>query len=86
MLKIVTGRINSGKTTYIRCVIKDKLASGAEKVYLIVPEQFSFESERSMLTLLGEKEALKVEVCSFSRLAQNVLGDIHGVRCLDEAG
>lgn len=86
MLKIVTGRINSGKTTYIRSVIKDKLASGAEKVYLIVPEQFSFESERSMLTLLGEKEALKVEVCSFSRLAQNVLGDIHGVRCLDEAG
>ena len=86
MLKIVTGRINSGKTTYIRGVIKDKLESGADKVYLIVPEQFSFESERSMLTLLGEKEALKVEVCSFSRLAQNILGDIHGVRMLDEAG
>ncbi len=86
MLKIVTGRINSGKTTYIRSVIKDKLDSGADKVYLIVPEQFSFESERSMLTLLGEKEALKVEVCSFSRLAQNVLGDIHGVRMLDDAG
>ena len=86
MLKIVTGRINSGKTTYIRGVIKDKLNSGADKVYLIVPEQFSFESERSMLTLLGEKDAIKVEVCSFSRLAQNVLGDIHGVRRLDEAG
>ncbi len=86
MLKFVTGRINSGKTTYIRNVIKEKLNSGAEKVYLIVPEQFSFESERSMLTLLGEKAALKVEVCSFSRLAQNVLGDIHGVRRLDEAG
>ena len=86
MLKIVTGRINSGKTTYIRGVIKNKLDSVADKVYLIVPEQFSFESERSMLTLLGEKEALKVEVCSFSRLAQNILGDIHGVRMLDEAG
>ncbi|MBQ8027261.1 MAG: helicase, partial [Clostridia bacterium] len=86
MLKIVTGRINSGKTTYIQNVIKEKVQSGEEKIFLIVPEQFSFESERSMLALLGEKQALRVEVCGFSRLAQNILGDIHGVRRLDEAG
>ncbi len=86
MLKIVTGRINSGKTTYVRNVIKDKIHSGNKNIYLIVPEQFSFESERSILTLLGEKDALGVEVCGFSRLAQNILGDIHGARRLDEAG
>ncbi len=86
MLKLVTGRINSGKTTYVQNIIKQKIASGAERVYLIVPEQFSFESERRMLMLLGEKDAMKVEVCSFSRLAENILGDIHGATKLDEAG
>ncbi len=86
MLKIVTGRINSGKTTYVQNVIKEKIQSGGKDVYLIVPEQFSFESERRILTLLGEKDALAVEVCGFSRLAQNILGDIHGLRRLDDAG
>lgn len=86
MLKIVTGRINSGKTTYVQNVIKEKINSGAQGIYLIVPEQFSFESERRILTLLGEKDALGVEVCGFSRLAQNILGDVHGVLRLDEAG
>ncbi|MBQ5824941.1 MAG: PD-(D/E)XK nuclease family protein [Clostridia bacterium] len=85
MLKIVTGRINSGKTTYVQNVIKERVNSGS-MVYLIVPEQFSFESERRILNLLGERDALSVEVCSFSRLAQNILGDIHGLRRLDEAG
>ncbi len=86
MLKIVTGRINSGKTTYVQNIIKEKVSSGENGVYLIVPEQFSFESERRILTLLGEKDALSVVVCSFSRLAQNILGDIHGLCRLDEAG
>lgn len=86
MLKIVTGRINSGKTTYVQNIIRQKVNSGAGTVYLIVPEQFSFESERRILTLLGERDALSVEVCGFSRLAQNILGDIHGLRQLDEAG
>ncbi len=86
MLKIVTGRINSGKTTYVQNIIKEKVSSGEKGVYLIVPEQFSFESERSILTILGEKDALGVEVCSFSRLAQNILGDTHGLSRMDEAG
>lgn len=86
MLKIVTGRINSGKTTYVHNIIKEKVVSGADGIYLIVPEQFSFESERKILAVLGEKDAMGVEVCGFSRLAQNILGDIHGVRRLDDAG
>ncbi len=86
MLRLVTGRVNSGKTTFVQNIIKEKIALGEQKIFMIVPEQFSFESERRILTLLGEKDALKVEVCSFSRLAENILGDIHSVRSLDEAG
>ncbi len=86
MLKLVTGRINSGKTTYVQNIVKQKIETGGDKIYLIVPEQFSFESERRILTLLGEKNAMKVEVCSFSRLAENLIGDIHHKVKLDDAG
>lgn len=86
MLKLVLGRINSGKTTYIQNRIKSELESGNSGIILLVPEQFSFESERQIINLLGEKEAMKVEVCSFSRLAQNSVGDVGGVRRLSEAG
>ena len=86
MLKLVTGRINSGKTTFVQNVIKQKIESGAEKIFLIVPEQFSFESEKRMLMLLGEKNAMKVEVCSFSRLAENILVDMQHAVKLEDAG
>lgn len=40
---------------------------------LIVPEQFSFESEREMLSLLEAKDMQRLEILSFSRLAETVL-------------
>ena len=86
MLKLVLGRINSGKTTYIQNLIKDCVRKGDSRVILLVPEQFSFESEKRMIKLLGEKAALDVEVCSFSRLAQTAVGDSRMLRRLDGAG
>ncbi len=85
MLKLVLGRINSGKTTYIQKIIKD-LAENGKKVYMIVPDQFSFESEKQIITLLGEKNAMNVEVSGFTRLAQNIIGSMQSQRRLDEAG
>lgn len=86
MLKLVLGRINSGKTTYIQNLIKSCVRKGEGRVILLVPEQFSFESEKRIITLLGEKAALDVEVCGFSRLAQNVVGETQSLRRLDNAG
>lgn len=72
MLRLVTGRIGSGKTACIydelkRCILRD------DKVTLIVPEQFSFYTEKTILELLGDRGADKVEVVSFSFLAKNLL-------------
>ncbi len=86
MLKLILGRINSGKTTLVQNKIKTLVERGKENLFLIVPDQFSFVSEKSIITLLGEKQALKVEVCGFSRLAENAVGDTKGVRHLDDAG
>ncbi len=72
MLRFITGRIGSGKTTRVYQKIKSKVEKG-ESVTLIVPEQYSFRTEKMMLELLGAKGADMVEVVSFSFLAQELL-------------
>lgn len=81
MLKFIFGRPASGKTYNVLNIIKELSFSGKSAV-LIVPEQFSFESERAVLKALGDKAALNVSVMSFSRLCDEVgrkVGGIAGV-------
>ena len=72
MLRLVTGRISGGKTTRIYEKIRAKVEKD-ESVMLIVPEQYSFNTEKMMLSLLGARGADKVEVLSFSFLAEKLL-------------
>ncbi len=72
MLRLVTGRIAGGKTTRIYEKIR-AMVEKDESVMLIVPEQYSFNTEKMMLSLLGAKGADKVEVLSFSFLAEKLL-------------
>ena len=69
MLYLIKGRAGSGKTTWVRERIKDIIEANENKPLLLVPDQFSFENERSMLTLLGAKNLKKIDVFSFPRLA-----------------
>ena len=74
MLKLIIGRASSGKSTYIRNIIAEKASSGGD-VTLIVPEQFSFESERMIIEMLGEKKAAEVSVFSFTSLSERILNE-----------
>jgi len=78
MLHFITGRAGSGKTSYVRNTLAQLVKNGTDGMILIVPEQFSFESERSMLSMLGAKDVLKIEILSFSRLAECVFAQIGG--------
>lgn len=71
MLNFVLGRKGSGKTTYIHKKL-GSLSEEGERTVLVVPKQFTFESDRSVLSLLGPRLASRVEVLSFSRLADVV--------------
>lgn len=87
MLNIVLGRSGSGKTTYVRDLLGNKAKAGEDKLLLIVPEQFSYSSERALLETFGPIIANRIEVLSFSRLADFVnrkVGGINGVK-LDDA-
>ena len=75
MLNIITGRTGSGKTRYIRNLATEIANSESGKVIIIVPDQFSFETERGMLELLGNEKINNIEFLSFSRIAERLLRD-----------
>ncbi len=89
MLRLILSRALGGKTTYIHNRIKELVESGqGGDIILIVPEQYSFATERMMLEKLGATGANKVDVLGFTRLATavfNSLGWDKGKR-LNEAG
>ncbi len=78
MLYFVLARTGGGKTTHVHNVIADFIRDGKRDIVLLVPEQYSFATERMMLEKLGAKQAAYVDVLSFSRLAQLVCTNAHG--------
>ncbi len=69
MLYLLKGRAGSGKTEYIRKIMGDLAEKCETKPVLLVPEQFSFESERAVLKLLGAKKMKAVDIFSFPRMS-----------------
>ena len=67
MLEFVLGRAGTGKTTALRKMLAE--LEGKQAI-LIVPEQYSFESERALLQEYGTETANRVKVYSFTRLAE----------------
>lgn len=76
MVHFIYGKPSSGKSYTIMRTIKELCDSG-EKSVLIVPEQFTFETERALLGALGDRAALYSKVLSFSRLFDEI-GRISG--------
>ncbi len=72
MLHLILGRAGAGKTTHVHKLLEDFARAGEREMLLIVPEQYSFFTERALLERLGAKDAGKIEVLSFSRLADSV--------------
>ena len=68
MLQLILGRAGYGKTEYVFSKIKSLVESGEKDILLLVPEQFSFVSERRLLTDLKEDKVGCVDSFSFSCL------------------
>ena len=78
-LKIIYGRAGTGKSTFCINQIKKKINnSPTNKLILIVPEQFTFQTENKVLNAIGERYVLNAEVLSFKRLAHNVFNECGG--------
>ncbi|MEA5012390.1 MAG: hypothetical protein VB100_11820, partial [Angelakisella sp.] len=78
MLQLVMGRAGTGKTTMILDQAIESARMG-QYVMLIVPEQFSFETEKAIYTTLHGSDAMRMDVLSFSRLAENIFRTYGGL-------
>ncbi len=68
MLKLILGRAGTGKSRYLIEKIKQTLSQSHTKCILLVPEQFTLQSEELLFRVLGQRESMRVEVLSFRRL------------------
>ncbi len=78
MLQFILGRASSGKTYTVTQKIAECITQGENPV-LLVPEQFSFESEKNILDIVGDEAAGRVAVISFTRLCDEIERVVGGV-------
>lgn len=72
MLQFILGRAGSGKTEYLRSLLAQRSRAGDSRLVMIVPEQYSFETEKAMLNLCGAERSNTIQIYSFTRLAEAV--------------
>ena len=72
MLQFVLGRAGRGKTEYMRRLLADRALAGQGGTVMLVPEQYTFETEKAMLRLAGPVRGNAIPVYSFTRLAEAV--------------
>lgn len=74
-LQLVYGRSGTGKSEY--CFKQVKNLISMEKIYIVTPEQFSFNAEKKLLDTLETNSVINAEVLSFNRMAQRVLKELN---------
>ncbi len=88
-LKLVCGASGSGKTEYIFKDIVNKSISDIESSFvMLVPEQFTMETQKNIITNHPNGVAMNIDIQSFIRLAGNVFDEL-GVNTgtvLDDTG
>lgn len=88
MLQLVLGRSGYGKTAYVQNQIVHEMNHGQKGVLLLVPEQFSFVTGNTFLSLLGQSKYIDLEITDFTRLAHEVKNLYGGISnpVLDKSG
>ncbi len=77
MLGLITGGAGTGKSTYLINKVKE-LADKNKKIIFIVPEQYSFESDKKLYKALGAKRFNSILSLSFTSLAKQIFEEYGG--------
>ncbi len=88
MLTLLLGRGESGKMRHITDEICKAAKAGVKGQILLVPEQYSHDTERQLCRAGGNSICLYAEVLTFKRLTNRVLASVGGLaqKQLDEGG
>ncbi len=82
-LQFVLGNSGSGKTEYIyRNLVAEAVANPGLNYLVVVPEQFTMQTQRCLVDLSPNKVIMNIDVLSFKRLAYRVFDEL-GIRGLD---
>lgn len=78
-IRFIFGRAGAGKSYYCLNQIKKKLNNDKNnKLIMLVPDQYTFQTEKKLLQYAGEKSLLRAEVLSFKRMATRVFDKCGG--------
>lgn len=77
-LQLIAGRSGSGKTTWLyEYMIRESMAHPDQKYMILVPEQFTMETQRMITQMHPRHGTLNIDVLSFARLAYQVLAELN---------
>ena len=79
-IRFICGRAGTGKSRFCLEQIRKKIENNNSnnKLILIVPEQYTFDTERKFLEIVTEKGFFRGEVLSFKRMAHRVFEECGG--------
>lgn len=80
MFQLVLGPSGHGKTAYIRKLLCDTVRETGREAILLVPEQYTFATERAVLEEAGPRRSARIHVWSFTRLSEEVFLRYGGIR------
>lgn len=79
-LRLIYGRAGTGKSQFCLNKIKEQLNNKTtQKIYLIVPEQFSYATEKRLLETLEQNSVINAEVITFKRMAHRIFTEVGGL-------
>ena len=82
-VRIIAGRANTGKSSYIYDEIKKESQGTNDNLILIVPELMTYEAECSLIQRFDLAGIMNVEILSFKRLESRVLEEVGGLKVQD---
>lgn len=88
-LQFITGNSGNGKTKYLfNRIVKEAKANPRGNYLVIVPEQFTMQTQRQLVDLSENKAIMNIDVLSFKRLAYRVFDElgITNLTVLEETG
>ena len=88
-LSFVLGASGAGKSTYVyEDVIRRSKADPAGRFFIIVPDQFTMQTQMDLVCMHENKGIMNIDVLSFGRLTHRIFEEVGGVdrQVLDDTG
>ena len=78
-LQFITGNSGNGKTKYLfNRIVKEAKANPRDNYLVIVPEQFTMQTQKELVSLHPAGGILNVDILSFQRLAYRIFEETGG--------